>query len=263
MSGPPVPGPPGHPPSPREYPDWARDWALFLDIDGTLLELAPEPQAVRVPPGLAARIATLAQGLGGALALVSGRPLSDIDRFFPGRFDAAGTHGAQWRLGGTETTPGPPVDEALAGIVALLREGTNRLPGVILEPKPHALAMHYRLAPQWEAQVRSLAGRAAERLGPAFRLQAGKLVVELLPAAAGKGAAIRRFMGQPPYAGRTPVFVGDDLTDEDGFAVVNALGGLSIRVGEGEPTLAQSRLPSPAAVRDWLAGLAAHSMRQT
>lgn len=252
------PGPPGHhPPTAREYPDWAGAWALFLDIDGTLLELAPEPQAVRVPPGLAARIGTLARSLGGALALVSGRPLSDIDRFFPGGFDAAGTHGAQWRLGGTETAPGPAVDAALAGIVALLRDGTDRLPGVILERKPHALAVHYRLAPQWEAQVRSLAAHAAERLGPAFRLQAGKLVVELLPAAAGKGAAIERFMALPPYAGRTPVFVGDDQTDEDGFAAVNALGGLSIRVGKGVTTQARFQLDSPTAVRDWLECLAA------
>ncbi|HYN77760.1 MAG TPA: hypothetical protein VES73_08200, partial [Lamprocystis sp. (in: g-proteobacteria)] len=94
MSGPLVPRPADHPPSSRECPDWARDWALFLDIDGTLLDLAPEPQAVLVPPGLAARIGALSRGLGGALALVSGRPLSDIDRFFPDGFDAAGTHGA-------------------------------------------------------------------------------------------------------------------------------------------------------------------------
>jgi trehalose 6-phosphate phosphatase len=244
-------------PTALDCPDWGSTWALFLDIDGTLLDLAPEPQAVRVPPGLAARIGALARGLGGALALVSGRPLSDIDRFFPGGFDAAGTHGAQWRLGGTETAPGATVDSALERIVALLREETDRLPGVILERKPHAIAIHYRLAPECEAQVRSLARHAAETLGPAFRLQVGKLVVELLPAAASKGAAIRRFMGLPPYAGRTPVFVGDDLTDEDGFAVVNALGGLSIRVGEGNQTLARSRLPSPAAVRDWLECLAA------
>lgn len=257
MSGPPAPGLPSHPPDPLEYPDWAGRWALFLDIDGTLLDLAPEPQAVRIPPGLAARIGVLSRGLGGALALVSGRPLSDIDRFFPGGYDAAGTHGAQWRLGGIEMAPEPTVAAALSGIVVPLREALDRLPGVLLERKPHAIALHYRLAPECEAQVRSLAENAAERLGPAFRLQAGKLVVELLPAEAGKGAAIRRFMRLPPYAGRTPVFVGDDLTDEDGFAVVNALGGHSVRVGAGEPTLARSRLQSPAAVRGWLECLAA------
>jgi trehalose 6-phosphate phosphatase len=246
-----------HPPTPLDCPDWMRAWALFLDIDGTLLDLAPEPQAVRIPPGLPAQLAALARGLDGALALVSGRPLSDIDRFFPGGFDAAGTHGAQWRLGGTETGPGATVDAALVGIFAALQEEANRLPGIILERKPHALALHYRQAPEREAQVRSLAERAAQSLGPAFRLQTGKLVIELLPVEAGKGGAIQRFMGLPPYAGRTPVFVGDDRTDEDGFAVVNRLGGYAVRVGDDRPTQARFQLHVPAAVRDWLAGLAA------
>ncbi|WP_295413618.1 trehalose-phosphatase [uncultured Thiodictyon sp.] len=244
-------------PGPRECPGWAQDWALFLDIDGTLLDLAPEPQAVRIPPDLRSQLEVLAQGLGGALALVSGRPLSDIDRFFPGGFDAAGTHGVQWRLGGIATDPGPAVADALTGIAEWLRAGTQGLSGVLLERKPHAVALHYRLAPQREAQIQSLAARAAQTLGPDFRLQAGKLVVEILPVAAGKGAAIERFMGRPPYAGRTPVFVGDDRTDEDGFAVVNRLGGRSVRVGEGGETQARWRLASPDAVRDWLAGLVA------
>ena len=257
MNGPAATRPPAPPPTPRDCPTWARDWALFLDIDGTLLDLAPEPQAVQVPPGLEARVGALALGLGGALALVSGRPLSDIDRFFPAGFDAAGTHGAQWRLGGTETAPGPEVQAALAEITPLLREGTDALPGVLVERKPHAIALHYRLAPEHSVQVRSLAGRAAQALGPAFRLQEGKRVMEILPAQAGKGVAIERFMGHPPYAGRTPVFVGDDRTDEDGFAVVNTLAGLSVRVGDGGPTQARFRLHSPTEVRDWLAGLAA------
>jgi trehalose 6-phosphate phosphatase len=248
---------PGPPPSPGACPTWSRDWALFLDIDGTLLDLAPEPQAVQIPPGLPSRIAALARGLGGALALVSGRPLRDIDGFFPGGFDAAGTHGVQWRLGGAETEPGPELEAALSEIAAVLREETGKLPGVILERKPHAIALHYRQAPEREGQIRSLAERAAQVLGPDFRLQAGKLVVEILPTQAGKGLAIRRFMGLAPYAGRTPVFLGDDRTDEDGFAVVNALGGLSVRVGEDAETLARFRLRSPAAVRDWLAGLVA------
>jgi trehalose 6-phosphate phosphatase len=143
----------------------------------------------------------------------------------------------------------------------MLRVVTDGLTGVILERKPHAIALHYRLAPQREELIRSLAGRAARDLGPAFRIQAGKLVVEILPAEAGKGAAIARFMGLAPYAERIPVFLGDDRTDEDGFAVVNALGGLSVRVGEGAQTQARFRLHSPAAVRDWLAGLAASLRR--
>ena len=213
---------------------------------------------MRIPAGLPAQLRAISRGLGGALALVSGRPLSDIDRFFPGDFNAAGTHGAQWRLDGNETGPGLVVDAALGGIFASLRKETKHLPGVILERKPHAIAVHYRQVPEQEAQVRFLAEHAGQALGPAFRLQAGKLVVEILPAEAGKGVAIERFMGQPPYAGRTPIFVGDDRTDEDGFVVVNRLGGYSVRVGEGSPTQARFQLHSPAAVRDWLADLVAN-----
>lgn len=245
-------------PIPWDCPDWIRAWALFLDIDGTLLDLASDPQGVSVPSGLPEQLGTLARGLGGALALVSGRPLSEIDRLFPGNLDAAGTHGAQWRLGGIEDGLRGAADAALAGIYSSLEEETHSLPGVILETKPHAIAVHYRQVPEQEAQVRFLAEHAGQALGPAFRLQAGKLVVEILPAEAGKGVAIERFMGQPPYAGRTPIFVGDDRTDEDGFVVVNRLGGYSVRVGEGSPTQARFQLHSPAAVRDWLADLVAN-----
>ncbi len=245
-------------PTPLDCPDWIRDWALFLDIDGTLLDLAPDPQAVHIPLRLSTQLAALAHRLGGALALVSGRPLTDIDQFFPGDFDAAGTHGAQWRLGGIESGAGATDDAALARIFATLREEAQRLPGVILERKPHAIAMHYRQAPEQEAQVLCLAGHAVEILGSAFRLQTGKLVIELLPTDVGKGIAIERFMRRPPYFGRTPIFIGDDQTDEDGFAAVNTLGGYSVRVGEGVPTQARFHLHSPAAVRDWLAVLVAN-----
>lgn len=244
-------------PIPWDCPDWTRAWALFLDIDGTLLDLAPDPQGVSVPSGLPEQLGSLARGLGGALALVSGRPLNGIDRLFPGNLDAAGTHGAQWRLGGIEAGLRGAVDAALLSIYPSLKEGTHSLPGVIMETKPHAIAVHYRQAPEWEERVWLLAGQARQALGPGFRLQAGKQVVEILPADAGKGTAIRRFMGQPPYAGRSPIFIGDDLTDEDGFVLVNSLGGCSVRVGEGMPTQARFQLSSPAVVRDWIAGLAA------
>ncbi len=244
-------------PAPPDGRTWLRRAALFLDIDGTLLDLAPTPAGVRVPPALPASLRALTLSLGGALALVSGRPLGDIDRLFPDRFDAAGTHGAEWRLGGSAQGAELPGTADLTLVTALLRDGLNRLPGVRLEHKPLALALHYRAAPQWEAATQALAAQAAQMLGPAYRLQAGKAVVEILPAGAGKGSAIRRFMEHPPYAGRTPVFVGDDLTDEDGFAAVNALGGLSIRVGEGVGSQACYGLPGPAELRDWLVQLVA------
>lgn len=233
----------------------ATDWALFLDIDGTLLDLADTPQGVQVPPELLGLLQTLTQRLGGALALVSGRPLSDIDRLFPQCRDAAGTHGTQWRLGGVEQ-PSEPVDETgLAAAAKFIDVHCSRLPGLLLERKPHALALHYRQALAWKQETCALARQVAEALGPTFRLQSGKGVIEILPTLAGKGNAIRRFMRLSPYVGRCPVFVGDDLTDEDGFAAVNALGGWSIRVGNGAATQARFRLSSPTAVRDWLAGL--------
>ncbi len=249
--------------------------ALFLDLDGTLLDLAPRPELVQVPESLPGLLGSLARELDGALALVSGRPLGAIDALIPsvspsvcpgltlGRLDAAGTHGAEWRQGGrveTLASSDPAAVEALGVLARGLRAQVENRPGLLVEDKPGALALHYRLAPEREAEALELAERTAQALGPAYRLQHGKQVVEVLPAAAGKGTAIRRFMAVPPYAGRTPVFAGDDLTDEDGFAAVESLHGISIRVGPpGAPTRARHRLDSPAALRAWLAGL--HSWR--
>ncbi|MGB7550163.1 MAG: trehalose-phosphatase, partial [Chromatiaceae bacterium] len=137
-------------------------------------------------------------------------------------------------------------------------EPLRHLPGVWLEPKPKGLALHFRAAAALETQALRLARQAVRTLGPDYRLQAGKQVVEILPATAGKGSGIRRFLASPPYAGRTPIFVGDDLTDEDGFAAVNALGGLSVRVGAGDDSQASHVLATPADLRHWLATLAAN-----
>jgi trehalose 6-phosphate phosphatase len=246
----------GPPPGPKDVPSWPQLWALFLDIDGTLLDLAPTPESVQVPPGLPRQLRSLADRLDGALALVSGRPLRDIDWLVPEGLDAAGTHGAEWRLGGELMEVGLDGLDAMASAAEALQARARQMPGVRVEIKPLGLALHYRLAPDREAETRLLAEQAVQTLGPAFRLQAGKHVVEILPAGAGKGEAIRRFMDCPPYAGRVPVFAGDDLTDEDGFAAVNALGGISIRIGEADRTQARYRLGAPADVQDWLSALA-------
>ena len=261
-------------PDPMERFAGARGWALFLDIDGTLLDLAPHPERVVVPADLPGRLRRLSRALDGALALVSGRPLAGIDRLFPRELDAVGTHGAEWRLNDrTEVLALPGVGDKgggkggdRGGDSGLLRGGPaagplarlERLPGVWLEAKPRGLAIHYRQAPEWAETTRDLARALLVALGPAYRLQAGKEVLEILPAQASKGAGIRRLMALPPYRGRTPVFAGDDLTDEDGFAAVNALGGLSIRVGTGDGTQARYRLATPAALRDWLGRLEFH-----
>lgn len=245
------------PPVMTDRTDWPDAWTLFLDIDGTLLDLAPRPELVMVPPDLPARLCRLADALGGALALVSGRPLATIDRLFPVDLDAVGTHGAEWRLGGQVGEVAPAGRVPLAAIARALEEPLRQLPGVWLEPKPKGLALHFRAAAALETQALSLARQAVRTLGPDYRLQAGKQVMEILPSTASKGAGIRRFLASPPYVGRTPIFVGDDLTDEDGFAAVNALGGISIRVGAGDGTQARHELAVPSDLRHWLEGLAA------
>ncbi len=228
------------------------NWALFLDIDGTLLELAATPDGVAVPEGLPALLDRLSGRLTGALALVSGRSLAGIDRLLPGGRDAAGTHGVEWRQAGQARTLAESWPAELDAAVAA---AAAQLPFLRVERKDHSIALHYRAAPDQGAAVRALAASVAGAAPRPFDLLDGKAVVEIIPAGAGKGAAIERFMANPPYAGRRPVFVGDDVTDEHGFAAVNRLGGISIHVGTNPATAARWRLDSPVAVRAWLSTL--------
>jgi trehalose 6-phosphate phosphatase len=223
--------------------------ALFLDFDGTLAEIVERPDAVAVDPALPGQLAALRDRFGGALALVSGRAVATLDGFLaPYRGDAAGLHGVERRVGGRFFGCEPDAHPALRAGVAQLKLAVAAWEGVIVEDKGCSVALHWRLAPDHAAESHALMLRLADTLGADYRLQAGKAVAEILPASAGKGGVIARLMEEAPYRGRRPVFVGDDLTDEDGFAVVNAMGGLSVRVGAGE-TIAAVRLESPAAVR--------------
>lgn len=231
--------------------DW-KDWALFLDIDGTLLELAPTPDAVLVPSTLPAVLNGLSRRLSGALALISGRELAAIERLFPEMRDVAGAHGAQWRLNGrvmdgVEGWPRSLADEVAARAAAIA--------GVLVERKVCSLSLHYRDNLPLADTIHALAEDVVRRSPHPLRLLHGKAVVELIPDAAGKGRAIERFMEEPAYRGRIPVFVGDDVTDEEGFASVNRLGGISIHVGGGRPTAARFHLSDPETVRRWLARL--------
>jgi len=235
----------------RAAPDWS-DWALFLDIDGTLLDLAPTPEAVTMPPDLLHRLDTLSRHLSGAVALISGRSLAGIDRLFPGGRDAAGLHGAEWRRSGHTNAPASSVPP---GLLAALAGQAAALPGVRIEPKPGALALHFSANPAAAPELRQLARAAMAGSPVPLRLIEGKNVVELAPAGIDKGLAIERFLAHPPYQGRIPVFLGDDLTDEDGFRAVNRRGGLSAHVG-GRDSAARYRLSSPAEVRRWLDRLA-------
>lgn len=229
----------------------ADDWALFLDVDGCLLDLAAAPDAVTVPAALPAALATLARRLQGALALVSGRPIAGIDALFaPLRLPAAGLHGLELRSG-DRLRPAPAAPAALAGIRDEASMLARRYPGVIVEDKGAALGLHWRAAPPARTALRAFAEAALPRL-PGYRLQHGDQVVELRPAAGDKGSAIAALLEAPPFRGRVPVFAGDDQTDESGFAVVNARGGLSVLVGAREPSAAHYALRDPAAVRAWL-----------
>ncbi|MGH7111513.1 MAG: trehalose-phosphatase [Stellaceae bacterium] len=228
--------------------------ALFLDVDGTLLEIVPRPDLVRVPRRLPTLLTALAARRGGALALVSGRPLGQLDRLFPvWQGAAAGLHGLERRdaKGNLVRTADPAALAALDRLRAPLAEFARARPGLFLEDKGETIALHYRDRPQDEAEIRVLAESLAHAES-ALRLIAGKMVVEFQPRAANKGAAIAAFMAEPPFRGRRPVFLGDDVTDEDGFAEVNRQGGVSVRVGAPAMTAARYRLGSVPAALQWL-----------
>lgn len=230
-----------------------RNVALFLDVDGTLLEIAARPDAVKVPAALRNTLQLAAAREGGALALISGRCIRELDRLFaPCVFPAAGQHGLERRdAQGNITRPDIDVDE-LRPVRDALIDLQAKHSGLLLEDKGAALAMHYRLAPNAESAVRVTMMRLAAPLGNRFVLREGKCVLELAPCGYSKRTAIEAFMSETPFSGRTPVFVGDDVTDEDGFAAVNDMQGVSIRVGASPNTVARYSFGSVSAVIAWL-----------
>lgn len=231
------------------------DWALFLDVDGTLLHIAPTPDGVARSDAVCRLLSRLLPRLESGLALVSGRTIENLDHLFaPLRLPAAGLHGLERRdangrlhmLGEAEAL------DHLRGPLAALAAGHQ---GLLLEDKGRALAFHYRLAPEQGACARKRI-EALVASTPDLRLIHGKMVVEIKPRYADKGSAIRAFMAEPPFRNRIPLFIGDDATDEDGFRAVNALNGLSIHVGEVETTSAGYRLADVDQVWQWLARVA-------
>jgi len=229
------------------------DIALFLDVDGTLIEIAATPDAVKVPAALLNTLHLASQREGGALALISGRSIAELDRLFaPHVFPAAGQHGLEMRNAHGEVEK-PAVDaEELRPARAALSQLQASHAGLLLEDKGTALAMHFRQAPHMEAEVRAILEGLVEGLSDKYILRPGKCVLELAPRGYSKRGAIEAFMREKPFAGRIPVFVGDDVTDEDGFRAVNDLGGYSIRVGGMEPTKARHRFSSVSSVVAWL-----------
>ncbi len=228
--------------------------AFFFDLDGTLAALQPAPELVTVPAEVCHHLRLLYQKTAGAVAIISGRPLSQIDQLLaPLLLPAAGIHGAECRDYQGKIHRVIPDAGILDETEQQLRQGIKDLPGVRLEKKGIAFALHYRQATHFASQAEALA-QSVVRQNPSLTLQTGKCVVELKPANIDKGKAINAFLQQPPFRGRIPVFLGDDQTDELGFNVVNSLQGISIKIGQGA-TQARYRLQSTTDVYHWLTQL--------
>lgn len=239
-------------PAAEQLTQFSASWALFLDVDGTLVDFAEHPDAVVVPAQLRKVLQQIFRCNGGALALVSGRRLADVDRLFsPVRYPIAGQHGLERRGIHGRVARVANVAHRINEAACEIRMLASGLDGVVVEHKGLSLALHYRLAPQLRDWVAGAARALLLRLGDDFRLIEGKMVFEIGLSGKDKGVAIAEFMREAPFAGRLPVFVGDDVTDEDGFAVVNALNGLSVKVGPGF-SVARWRLSGAQDVRRWL-----------
>lgn len=223
--------------------------ALLLDMDGTLLDIAPTPDEVRVAPGLTEALHRLRDHLGGALAIVTGRTIDQVDRLFPGLPHAvAGEHGGAIRHAPAAETvrgilPTPPADWVIQAARLV-----DAYPGALLEQKQRGFVLHYRMAPEAGPALREAALALIAPLAGQFQLMEALMAWEIRPRGADKGSAVASLMLEPPFAGRTPIFIGDDVTDEDGMRVARSMGGAGFRV--------DAWFGDPAGVRAWLAGAA-------
>jgi trehalose 6-phosphate phosphatase len=231
--------------------------ALFLDFDGTLVDIADRPDEIVVADGTIEMLAALDRRLGSALAIVSGREIEDLDRYLaPLKLCAAGVHGLVRRDAEGFVHLVDLDRPALARFRAHLEARIAGYAGLLMEEKTGALALHYRARPDLAEVCAATVASALDATGaPGLAVMHGKMVIETRLAHNDKGTAIAAFMMEPPFSGRRPVFAGDDVTDEDGFSRVDRLGGTAIKVGEGA-TRAPFRIKSPAALRAWLSRLA-------
>lgn len=226
--------------------------AFLLDVDGTILDIAATPRDVEVPARLKPALARLNEQTGGAVAFVSGRLISDLDRLFtPLQLPSVGAHGAELRINGEHPRrkSDAPIDDALRVQFAAF---ASKLDGIILEDKGYSLALHYRRVPQYAKVVRDAVAAACALYPPsALEVLPGKAVIEVKSSAFNKGVGIRQLMSYPPFRGRRPIFIGDDTTDESAFAVLPEFDGLGFSVGRRMPGLAGC-FPRPSHVRRWI-----------
>jgi trehalose 6-phosphate phosphatase len=247
---------------PPALPKFRTDWALFLDVDGTLLDFAAAPDDVEVPGDLPGTLGALRGILGGALALVSGREIAVLDRLFaPLRLPAAGQHGAELRDSedGEIIGAGPP--QHLAGLIARLNKFTASRPGLLVEDKGASVAVHYRKAPHHRGELQQFIQRAILENKDIEMLHA-HMAFDIKRRSVNTGHAVAWFMSRPPFRGRLPVFIGDDVTDEDGFDAVTARGGHAVQIGTARARVASWHAPTPSDLRHWLrACVAEHASR--
>lgn len=229
--------------------------AIFTDFDGTLVEIAERPDAVVVPNDLAEQLDRATKEFDQAFAVITGREISDIDRFLsPLHLPVAGAHGSQRRRadGSMEELD----EELIVGaeeIARAIEPLAIAHPELIIEPKAGAVALHFRQAPELESDCLRVMEEALEG-HPQYSLVPGKMVLEARPSAFDKGAALRAFMEEEPFKGRTPIFIGDDRTDEDAFRAAQELGGVGIKLGPGD-TAARLRIADVASVHALIRGL--------
>ena len=231
-------------------------YALFLDLDGTLLDIAATPSEVVVPLGLTALLARITEGLDGALAILSGRQLEEIDALLaPLKLVGAGVHGAELRVSAAEpivrvaaSLPGSLIDQAL--------QIANDMPGIIAEPKGPGLALHYRKAPELKAVLEARLRLLLSRYADALVLCPGRKLFEIIPAGHSKGTALETLLKLPPFAGRLPVMIGDDVGDVPALAAAQRRGGFGLRVAGEQFAASSADLAGPAGVLRWLHQLA-------
>lgn len=229
--------------------------AIFTDFDGTLVELAETPDEIDVPHSLAAELERAVRELDSAFAVITGREIADIDRFLaPLHLPIAGAHGTQRRRAdGFVETVDPATLLAAEEIAHAIEPLVAANPALIMEAKEGAVALHYRQAPELEDTARIAMEDALHHVTD-FTLISGKMVFEARPSGVNKGDALRAFMREEPFLGRTPIFIGDDTTDEDAFIAAQELGGVGIKLGEGD-TSARMRIANVASVRALIKGL--------